>query len=1074
MGYSKKVFIVVIAFFGVLGLYACKDSSTSGIDESLEFIRSVEPIQGAQNVTIDLKDGHDHGAYFEVDLSGIESNPYISNGTKQAWCIEWDVPANRGNQEGVKLHSTKGQELWREVNYFLSQNGQLQEEFPGLGWKESQIIIWSLVKHKEFEIDEIPNYQGFDNDFYKDGEYLFDVELAKEIISRVNASSQKLAEGSFAILLENDGQTIIIDGEDLKKETLEIAETILPSFLLTSLSQQIDNYYIKNEGAIVDTLNNAIVQLVDTVNKYHSTEELKKEISKFQNELQKAKTRDEHLKYFRLGYGKGIELKVDIAADIVAGNIIAGLEAQGGGGVEVLYDLVNLDRQYYTYGICGVNGQLGFGVGIGVPPSYGLELALLNRWLFNIESNQYDIPNKFEGPARGYSVGLGGEVEALLGLDVGVSIGYANEVVGSENVISWLKCPRNIISPTYTNGLKEASFEVSGAGEISPAVSATIALQAGVAGINRYGVKGTYTDFSYSKYGRLIASYRLAGDLISGVPAAGIITGSSVFDITAAAAAIVFGTFEPAEYSHENPILSYNPKILELPKNFETKTLRIENFGTGILDWSISSDVDWISFPSNSGSGDSDVLINVQENPLPTERKGEIVITSNGGIGTIQVAQSGIVDDSYSKIDGMLKSSSGDLIEKMRLAIESEVKTYFTTTDGFGEFSIEVEPGMYRIEGDAISGTKYFNISRRQTEYTLEPGENKTVTLDIKDGYHLGLEDITINGESGTITAKPGESLTLSFDYTAWSRSENPGSIIYAAAGFEGDAKQAAPLGIPGAYPGASGSSSLLLTAPSTEGTYTVYVYEAAKVSESEALTDYENEYPDEFQFIPVATVEVTSETSEVPTDGLFAYYPLDGNANDASGNGNDGNINGAVLTSDRFNNPNSAYQFDGNSDDITTSSSSTLRVDTELTFTAWINVEDKGQRHSLAAQGTIFDTSGNWQLFITSDNRIMMSCNNQDVCISEQVFSTQNINYNTWTHIGVTFSSGITRFYINGEFVSQSDMEVNAFNRTSDGIRLGEREYTPDTDDFKGKLDEVRLYNRALSDEEIQAIYDQ
>jgi len=222
MGYSKKVFIVVLVFFGVLGLYACKDSSTSGINESLEFIRSVEPIQGAQNVTIDLKDGHDRGAYFEVDLSGIESNPYISNGTKQAWCIEWDVPANRGNQEGVKLHSTKGQELWREVNYFLSQKDQLQEEFPGLGWKESQIIIWSLVKHKEFDIDEIPNYQGFDNDFYEEGEYLFDVELAKEIISRVNASSQKLAEDSFAIIVENEGQTVIIDGEEVLVGTAKI------------------------------------------------------------------------------------------------------------------------------------------------------------------------------------------------------------------------------------------------------------------------------------------------------------------------------------------------------------------------------------------------------------------------------------------------------------------------------------------------------------------------------------------------------------------------------------------------------------------------------------------------------------------------------------------------------------------------------------------------------------------------------------------------------------------------------------------------------------------------------------
>ena len=47
--------------------------------------------------------------------------------------------------------------------------------------------------------------------------------------------------------------------------------------------------------------------------------------------------------------------------------------------------------------------------------------------------------------------------------------------------------------------------------------------------------------------------------------------------------------------------------------------------------------------------------------------------------------------------------------------------------------------------------------------------------------------------------------------------------------------------------------------------------------------------------------------------DGLVAYYPFNGNANDESGNGNDGTVNGATLADDRFGNPGSAYYFDGN-----------------------------------------------------------------------------------------------------------------------------------------------------------------
>lgn len=56
---------------------------------------------------------------------------------------------------------------------------------------------------------------------------------------------------------------------------------------------------------------------------------------------------------------------------------------------------------------------------------------------------------------------------------------------------------------------------------------------------------------------------------------------------------------------------------------------------------------------------------------------------------------------------------------------------------------------------------------------------------------------------------------------------------------------------------------------------------------------------------------------SYVPTDGLVGYWGFNGNANDESGNGNDGVVNGATLTEDRDGNPNAAYSFDGTDDRI-------------------------------------------------------------------------------------------------------------------------------------------------------------
>ena len=56
---------------------------------------------------------------------------------------------------------------------------------------------------------------------------------------------------------------------------------------------------------------------------------------------------------------------------------------------------------------------------------------------------------------------------------------------------------------------------------------------------------------------------------------------------------------------------------------------------------------------------------------------------------------------------------------------------------------------------------------------------------------------------------------------------------------------------------------------------------------------------------------------SHVPTDGLEAYYPFNGNANDESGNGHDGTVSGATLTADKEGNTNGAYSFDGVSNTI-------------------------------------------------------------------------------------------------------------------------------------------------------------
>ena len=78
-----------------------------------------------------------------------------------------------------------------------------------------------------------------------------------------------------------------------------------------------------------------------------------------------------------------------------------------------------------------------------------------------------------------------------------------------------------------------------------------------------------------------------------------------------------------------------------------------------------------------------------------------------------------------------------------------------------------------------------------------------------------------------------------------------------------------------------------------------------------------------------------------VPTNGLVGWWPFNGNANDESTNSNDGVVSGATLTTDRFGNTNSAFDFDGVDDEIIVTESTNMDGFNEFTLSCWINLDD-------------------------------------------------------------------------------------------------------------------------------------
>ncbi|MEJ6801976.1 MAG: hypothetical protein QNK77_12425, partial [Crocinitomicaceae bacterium] len=111
---------------------------------------------------------------------------------------------------------------------------------------------------------------------------------------------------------------------------------------------------------------------------------------------------------------------------------------------------------------------------------------------------------------------------------------------------------------------------------------------------------------------------------------------------------------------------------------------------------------------------------------------------------------------------------------------------------------------------------------------------------------------------------------------------------------------------------------------------------------------------------ICISSVSFGQVPNYVPTNGLVGWWGFNGNANDESGNGNNGTVNGATLTTDRFGNPNSAYDFDGVDDFIEV-------LDTpELSFGS--------DNFSVAIWFAMKDSTGSGSSCVPDDNGLILS----------------------------------------------------------------------------------------------------
>ncbi|MEZ4747254.1 MAG: LamG-like jellyroll fold domain-containing protein [Calditrichia bacterium] len=209
------------------------------------------------------------------------------------------------------------------------------------------------------------------------------------------------------------------------------------------------------------------------------------------------------------------------------------------------------------------------------------------------------------------------------------------------------------------------------------------------------------------------------------------------------------------------------------------------------------------------------------------------------------------------------------------------------------------------------------------------------------------------------------------------------------------------------------------------------------------------------------------SDSVSVTAGRLVGQYGFSGNAADESGFGNNGIVSGAILTDDRFGNPNSAYFFDGSDDQIRVPLHPSLNFSEAITVAFWL------QKSSFTGAEEFPISHGSWQnrwkVSIIPDKKLRWTINT-DAGIYD-LDTPAAIAENTLYFVAATFGDGQMKIFLNGQEANAASRNGN-ISATNLDLTIGQMVPGNTQYGFRGVLDDVRIYNRVLSPAEIMDLF--
>ena len=219
-----------------------------------------------------------------------------------------------------------------------------------------------------------------------------------------------------------------------------------------------------------------------------------------------------------------------------------------------------------------------------------------------------------------------------------------------------------------------------------------------------------------------------------------------------------------------------------------------------------------------------------------------------------------------------------------------------------------------------------------------------------------------------------------------------------------------------------------------------------------------------------------------VPTNGLVGWWPFSGNANDESGNGNNGTVNGATLTEDRFGNTDQAFDFDGASYIRVLDNGASLDLMGDFTLSCWASAESLTQAgHSMIMKHIGNQNNDGTYIFVVGDplgvgSYYLVAQATPNYNNSTVPSTAADPNLNQWYHYVATYEDALDRliYYVDGTAIDTVTVPFEILN-TSIDMLFGST-YINNTSTFNyywnGKLDDIGVWQSALTAAEINGLY--